>query len=88
MSTLTLSFNEMNWGSATRAYTKSVRQLKPKRFMKIMKMAMSFLETSNTTPQQDVLLSMDVDSNDIRANLVNLGDDDDDDESSRGSSAE
>ena len=56
-----------------------------------MKMAMSFLETSNTTPQQDVLLSMDVDSNDIRANLVNLcddDDDDDDDESSRGSGAE
>jgi hypothetical protein len=74
----------MNWGSATHAYMKSAYQLKPKHFMKIMKMAMSFLETSSTTPQQD--RGIDVDSNDIRANLVDLGDDDD--ESSRSSGAE
>jgi len=84
MSMSMLSFNEANWGSATRAYVKAAHDLKPKRFLKIMETARSFLEMGNTMCQQDVIA--DVDSNDIRANLVKMCDDDD--ESNQGSSAE
>src|SRR5216684_3726813 len=84
MSMSMLSFNEANWGLATRAYVKAAHDLKPKRFLKIMETARSFLETGNTMCQQDMI--MDVDSNDICANLVKMCDDND--ESNWGSSAE
>ena len=88
MSTTAPSFNEANWGSTTRASAKSVRQPKPEHFMEIMKIAMSFADATtkpNLEPsehQQGIIT--DADSNDIRANLVNLCDD----ESGEGSSTE
>ena len=75
MSMSMLSFNEVNWGSATHAYVKAAHNLKPKCFLKIMETARSFLEMGNTMCQQDV--TMDVDSNDIHANLVKMCDNDD-----------
>src|SRR5216684_8651272 len=75
MSMSMLSFNKVNWGSATRAYVKAAHNLKPKRFLKIMETARSFLETGNTMCQQDVIV--DVDSNNIHVNLVKMCDDDD-----------
>jgi hypothetical protein len=53
----------------------SARQLNPRRFVKIMKMAISFLETSSSTPQQDVSMGV-VDPKNFRSNLVGLHDDD------------
>jgi hypothetical protein len=69
-------FNEANWGSATRGYMKSVRRMRPDRFIEIMEMARSFSKARSTSGDSSSEYSgQTADTNDIRANLVDYSDD-------------
>jgi hypothetical protein len=73
-----LMFNEANWGSATRGYMKSVRRMRPDRFIEIMEMARSFSKARSTSGDSSEYSGHTADTDDIRANLVDYSDDEND----------
>ena len=64
-----LTFNEANWGAATRAYTQSAREMDPYHLIEIMELANKFIKgKSSHRDCEPTIISMDLD--DIRARLV------------------
>jgi hypothetical protein len=70
-SATTTLFNERNWGSKVRGYTKAAKNLRPKRMLEIMKLALK--NTKAIARFEDSEFEIDVQ----RSQLIDIGDSDD-----------